>query len=236
VTGALDKVEGSDIPFFVLVGVLGVGSYLAFYRALAIGPISLVSPIVSGYAAVTVVLAVAIGGERLSGRQSGAIAVALLGVVLASADLRLVFSERVVPLGIVLALATIGLIGAFVYGVADRQARLGWLAPIFLARSFSTGMLVAGYRLVPRSARMPLNQRVLGALAFLAVVDTAGYVSFNVGAAHAKTSIVAAASSPYAVVPILAGVFLFHERPKPSQWGGIALVVAGLVLLGLAGS
>ena len=83
---------------------------------------------------------------------------------------------------------------------------------------------------------MPVNRRVLGALVFLAFVDTAGYVSFNVGAAHEKTSIVAAASSPYAVVPILAGVFLFHERPKPSQWGGIALVVAGLVLLGLAGS
>src|SRR5581483_4011822 len=65
-TGALDDVRGGDLPFFLLVGALGVGSYLAFYRALAIGPISLVSPIVSGYAAVTVVLAVVLGGESLS--------------------------------------------------------------------------------------------------------------------------------------------------------------------------
>jgi uncharacterized membrane protein len=56
-----------DGCFFALVGVLGWGSCLAFYRALAIGPISIASPIVSGYAAVTVVLAVIVLGESFSG-------------------------------------------------------------------------------------------------------------------------------------------------------------------------
>ena len=43
----------------------------------------------------------------------------------------------------------------------------------------------------------------------------------------------ATAAAPYAVVPIVAGVFLLHERPRATQWAGIALVIAGLVLLGL---
>ena len=55
----------SDLGWFVFVGAAGWLSYLAFYRALAIGPISIVSPIVSAYAAVTVICAVLIGGESL---------------------------------------------------------------------------------------------------------------------------------------------------------------------------
>ena len=84
--GPLGRLRG-DLAWFALVGVLGGVSYLAFYRALAIGPISIVSPIVSAYAAVTVVCAVLIGGERLGGGETVAIVVVMLGVVLASSDL-----------------------------------------------------------------------------------------------------------------------------------------------------
>jgi drug/metabolite transporter (DMT)-like permease len=44
---------------------------------------------------------------------------------------------------------------------------------------------------------------------------------------------VATAAAPYSVVPIVAGVALMHERPTPTQWAGVGLVIAGLVLLGL---
>src|SRR6187401_1173158 len=59
---SLAAVSAGDLAWFVLFGVLGWASYLGFYRALAIGPISIVSPIVSAYAAVTVLCAVIIGG------------------------------------------------------------------------------------------------------------------------------------------------------------------------------
>jgi drug/metabolite transporter (DMT)-like permease len=235
-TGGIGKAGWSDIPFFVFVGALGFLSYIAFYRALAIGPISIVSPIVSGYAAVTVVLAVTIGGEHLSGRQTAAIVVAFLGIVLASADLHRIVSERIVPLGIVLAISTMGLIGGFVYGVADKQPQLGWLVPIFLARAASTGFLAVSYPFAPLTGTSHLTRKVVGAVGFLALVDTAGYVSFNLGTTKADTAIVGAASSPYAVIPVILGVLLFHERPPPVQWLGIAFVIVGLVLLGLAGS
>ena len=54
---ALD-VSSDDLAWFAFLGVLGGLSYLCFYRALAIGPISIVSPIVSAYAAATVLCAV----------------------------------------------------------------------------------------------------------------------------------------------------------------------------------
>jgi drug/metabolite transporter (DMT)-like permease len=232
--GGLAEISGSDLAWFVFVGALGWLSYLAFYRALAIGPISIVSPIVSAYAASTVVCAVLIGGERLAGGETAAIVVVMAGVVLASSDLaQMRRIERVAALGIVLALVTAVLIGAFVYGVAYFSDDYGWLVPIFVARGFST-VFIVGTALVGRELRFPdRSPRLLVTIGLIAVVDTLGYVAFNFGVRHEDTSVVATAAAPYAVVPIVAGVFLLHERPRTTQWAGIALVIAGLVLLGL---
>jgi len=230
----LSDVSGGDLAWFAFLGVLGGISYLAFYRALAIGPISIVSPIVSAYAAVTVVCAVLIGGERLAAGETAAIVVVILGVLLASSDLaQMRHLERVALLGILLALTTAVVIGAFVYGVAYFSTEYGWLVPIFLARGFSTLFLVlvslrgGEWRMTDRSPRLLLT--IVG----IAVVDTLGYVAFNFGVRHEDTSVVATAAAPYAVVPIVAGVMLLNERPRSTQWAGIGLVIAGLVLLGL---
>jgi drug/metabolite transporter (DMT)-like permease len=230
----ISDVSGGDLAWFAFVGALGWLSYIAFYRALAIGPISIVSPIVSAYAAVTVICAVLISNERLAGGEALAVAVVLLGVVLASSDLRQVRTiERLAALGLVLALATAVLIGSFVFGVAYFSDEYGWLVPIFLGRALST-VFILGTAIQAGEWRFPTQSRTLIAMiAFIAVVDTVGYVAFNFGVRHADTSIVATAAAPYSVVPIAAGVLLIHERPSRAQWLGIALVIAGLVLLGL---
>jgi drug/metabolite transporter (DMT)-like permease len=230
----LSDLAGGDLAWFVFIGALGWLSYLFFYRALAIGPISIMSPIVSAYAAVTVICAVLISGERLSAGEALAVGIALLGVLLASSDLAQIRAiERVAALGIVLALATAVLIGAFVYGVAYFSDTYGWLVPIFLARAFST-VFIVGTALRGREWHFPHWSRGLVAMiGFIAVVDTIGYVAFNFGVRHADTSIVATAAAPYSVVPIVAGVALMGERPTPTQWAGVGLVIAGLVLLGL---
>lgn len=235
ITGeGLSDVSSGDLAWLAFVGLLGGLSYLAFYQALAIGPISIVSPIVSAYAAVTVVCAVLIGGERLAAGETAAIVVVIIGVLLASSDLAQMGKlKRIALLGILLALITAVVIGAFVYGVAHFSADYGWLVPIFLARGFSTLFLLA-ISLRMGDWRFPdRSPRLLGMITLIAVVDTLGYVAFNFGVRHADTTVVATAAAPYAVVPIVAGVLILHERPRTTQWAGIAFVIAGLVLLGL---
>jgi drug/metabolite transporter (DMT)-like permease len=229
----LSDVRG-DLAWFVFLGLLGALSYLCFYRALAIGPISIVSPIVSAYAAVTVVCAVVIGGERLGAGEGLAIMVVLFGALLASSDLgQFKTHERIALLGILLALVTAVAIGAFVYGIAYFSATYGWLVPIFLARGFSTLFLLA-FSLRGGEWRFPdRSPRLLITISLIAVVDTLGYVAFNFGVRHADTSVVATAAAPYSVVPIVFGVVLLHERPRWVQWAGIGLVISGLILLGL---
>ena len=227
------RLADADPLDFALLGVVGCGSYLAFYRALAIGPISVVSPIVSGYAAVTVVLAVALLGDRPSIGQTIAILVAMLGVVLASSDLAQIRRQHRPPLaGIAFALVAMALLGGFVFGVAYHSEALGWLVPIFLARACTTILLLL---VAARTGELDVPDRspgLLATIAVLALLDTGGYVAFNLGIRHADTSIVATASAPYAVIPIVMGVAVLHERPAAVQWLGVALVLGGLVLLG----
>ncbi|HEU5416113.1 MAG TPA: EamA family transporter [Streptosporangiaceae bacterium] len=64
-------------------GLVGSLSLAAFYRALAIAPMSLVAPISAGGAAIPV-LAGLVRGEQLSVVQGAGIGIALLGIVLAS--------------------------------------------------------------------------------------------------------------------------------------------------------
>jgi drug/metabolite transporter (DMT)-like permease len=230
----LSDVSSDDLAWFAFLGLLGALSYLCFYRALAIAPISIVSPIVSAYAAATVLCAVVIGGERLGAGEALAIVVVLLGVILASSDLaQFGARERIALLGIVLALVTAVAIGAFVYGIAYFSATYGWLVPIFLARGFSTLFLVA-VSLRGGEWRFPdRSPKLLATISLIAVVDTLGYVAFNFGVRHADTTVVATAAAPYSVGPIALGVMLLHERPRGAHWAGIGLVIGGLILLGL---
>jgi drug/metabolite transporter (DMT)-like permease len=193
-----------------------------------------VSPIVSAYAAVTVVCAVVIGGERLGAGEALAIVVVFFGALLASSDLaQFRARERVALLGILLALVTAVAIGAFVYGIAYFSATYGWLVPIFLARGFSTLFLLA-ISLRGGEWRFPdRSPRLLATISLIAIVDTLGYVAFNFGVRHADTTVVATAAAPYSVVPIALGVMLLHERPRWAHWAGIGLVIGGLILLGL---
>jgi drug/metabolite transporter (DMT)-like permease len=247
-SGSLEGVTGADVAFFVLVGAIGWTGYACFYRALSIGPISVLSPIVSGYAMVTLLLAIILLDERLGFAAACAVVVSVIGIVLASSGLRHIWeaarradfslpsaqSQRLDARGLLFALAAMVLIGAFVLGVSVKADDLGWLVPVFLARLFSTVFVFAslirsgGWRFPDRSPR------VIGALGALALLDTAGYISFNLGTERSDTAIVAAASAPYAVIPVVAGVLFFHERPTPVEWAGVGLVIAGLVLLGLA--
>jgi drug/metabolite transporter (DMT)-like permease len=234
--GGFGEMSGEEVPIFVGLGVLGALSYLMFYRALQIGPISIVSPIVSAYAAPLVVLAVLILDESLATGEIVAIVVVISGALLASADPRAIrATERIAVLGLVLALLTTLSLSGFTFGVSYYTQEYGLIAPFFVARAFTLVFLFAA---AARDSAWKLTDRgprLVALMALLAALDMAGYFAFNVGVRHADTSIVGTATAPYAVIPILVGVLAFRERPVPTQWLGIALVIGGLVLLGLAG-
>ncbi len=70
-------------------------------------------------------------------------------------------------------------------------------------------------------------------MVLLALLDTGGYVCFNLGVGHAATAVVAAASAPYAVVPDRDGLDRCSGSARPGrQWLGVGFVIAGVIVLG----
>jgi drug/metabolite transporter (DMT)-like permease len=73
------------LPLLAVPGVLLFGGTLAYAAATQEGDLSVVSVLGSLFPVVTVLLAVVLGGERLSRPQAGGVAAALAGIVLLSA-------------------------------------------------------------------------------------------------------------------------------------------------------
>src|SRR5439155_18206731 len=80
--------ESGEAPYALALGVLGVASVAALYRALALGPVAVVAPVVASYVAVTIFLVVIFLGERLSLAQVLCATVVFIGVVTTSTDSR----------------------------------------------------------------------------------------------------------------------------------------------------
>jgi uncharacterized membrane protein len=63
--------------------------------------------------------------------------------------------------------------------------------------------------------------------------DIVGVVSLSVGAERGDNSIVLAASAVFPLIAVALSIVVLHERLVPNQVVGIALVVLGLLLLGV---
>lgn len=134
-TGGLAGVSLAELGVLFGFGVVGWLSYLAFYGTLAIGPISVLSAIISGYAAVTVLFAVVLTSEHLSGLQAVAVGATIAGAVSVCLDFGAIAQARKEPrsaLGFALALCAMTLIGGFVCLVCRTTA----LTSAGLHRSF----------------------------------------------------------------------------------------------------
>src|SRR5918999_120981 len=84
IPGPLDATPGAWTAILV-AGALGTVSFFAFYRALQLGPIAIVSPVFASYAAIPVILSVVLLDERLSALATAGVVWILGGVALTTA-------------------------------------------------------------------------------------------------------------------------------------------------------
>jgi len=234
------------VGYGFVLGIIGVTSAAALYRALALGPIAVVSPVVASYSALAVVLIVVILGERLTAGQGAAIAVTFVGVVIASTDfgevrrtlgrpstLAPLATQGPLPLGVRYGLvATLGFaVWACLYAAAVHATDgLGMILPL---RVFSVLLLVV-YVLVRRPSFAPLrDRRALILIVIVGVLDTGANVLLSLGIASGFASFVMTGSGAYPLIPALLAIAVLRERLAPNQYVGVAVLVAGLVALGL---
>ncbi len=227
----------ADLAALVLSGILGAAAYAGFYRALQLGPVSLVSPIFSAYAVITVLLAVLLGQETVAVAAAAGIAATIGGVVLASASgppAQARAGPRAGRAGIWLVLAAMVCWGVTTYILGRTAEHLGWFVPVAASRVVTFAILLGvtaaaalGHRVTrprPGDLALPVIAGLFDVLAFLA------YARASQGGA---VSIAAAASACFPLVVIAGGVLVFGERLRRVQVLGVSLTIVGLLVLGV---
>lgn len=224
----------------VVVVVLNLLSTLALYRALQVGTVSIVSPIVASYAAITVLLSV-LAGEQLSLSSGLGVGTLLIGVTLAAIPVASAVSQlpsdgqprKLDRWSRGVGLALVAAVG---YGIATWMLgawvtpELGSIAPVWLIRLVTPCLLVAGAGPFRQTLKVP-HRKVWWCIGGVGLLDTVGALAAVRGLATGQVALVSVLISLFsAVTVLLAGLFL-RERLQGSQWLGVGLIFVGIVLV-----
>jgi drug/metabolite transporter (DMT)-like permease len=244
-----------------VAGASGGIAVLLLYRALAIGPMSVLSPLTAVFAAVVPVLVAVFRGTALSGLAIVALVVAVVAVVLVAA-VRDTSGARVTTSGLV----TAAIAGCGFGGIVlayDLTPSDSGVAPLVVARVLQAVLLGAAAvvsGLAGRAGRAEAGRRAVsgptvpvlsgglsrrspGSVLLLVVVacgilDALANVFIQAGL-HSSDDpvtlpVVSVLDALYPIgTVVLAGVVL-RERLTAVQWAGIGLAVAASVGLALA--
>jgi drug/metabolite transporter (DMT)-like permease len=221
--------------YAVAAGVVGPFAMLAFYRALALGPMGVVSPL----ATVGVVVPVGVGlllGERPGPVQFAGIAVAVLGVALAGGPQR--GGPAAAGRTLALAVGAAFGFGAVMVLIAEASAGGGLLLALAVQRVCNTviggGALVLTYRRLPGgrpAADLAVARRHLLPLTAIGLADVAANGAYAAAAHSGSAAVAAVLASLYPVVTALMARGLLKERLLRVQVVGAGLALAGTLLL-----
>ncbi|MFJ4788291.1 EamA family transporter [Streptomyces sp. NPDC088794] len=225
---------GPRLWFAVAAGLAGPVAMISFYKALALGPMGVVSPL----ATLSVAVPVGVGlilGERPGLTQFAGIAVAVTGVVLAGGpQLR---GAPVQRQAIVLTLVAALGFGAVFALIAEASTTVtGLFLALFVQRLTNVAAGgIALYVSVRRGAEaLPptgFPWASLPMLAFVGLADVAANGTYSIAAQHGPITVAAVLASLYPVVTSLAARGFLHERLRTVQAAGAGLALLGTLLL-----
>lgn len=227
--GSFDDPTGY-LPWAVASGLAGMVGLVCFYAALAAGTMGVVSPI----AALGVVVPVVVGlarGERPAALQLVGIAIAIVGVVLASGP-ELQGRAGARPL-VLAAVAALGFGLALLFIAEGSQSSTIMTLVTMRATSVSVlaaALLVALARGTSRSV-MAIGWADLALVAVVGVGDLLANLAFGSASRRDDVSIVSVLGSLYPVMTVLLARFVLGERLGRAQTWGVGGALAGVVLI-----
>jgi drug/metabolite transporter (DMT)-like permease len=228
--GAPTEHDSAATAWAAGVGLLGLLGLVAFYRALAIGTMSIVAPISATGVAIPVLVGL-VSGERPGALQLTGMALAGCGVVLAGRAAPATDDEarRTGRNAVWLALvAAIGF-GSFFAGI-DRAEQTGDVAWVLLAARTAdmAALLVVTAVLRPRIPTAPATLAALGAIG---IFDLLANFLFVLAAGRGLLSVVGVLGSLYPAFTVVLARLILHERLTPTQGAGVLLTLTGVVAL-----
>jgi drug/metabolite transporter (DMT)-like permease len=213
-------------------GLFGIAALTMFYRALAIGTMSVVAPVASTGVALPVLVGLASGDKPGLVGSLGLVG-AVIGVMLASRE-----SAPGTPVARAQRASVLLAIGAgFAFGayfvLAEIASRddVGWA--LLLSRLSATPLIVASALVVLHRGGRRLRGRELAAVGVIGLLDLGANVLYNSSTTIGELSTVAVAGSLYPVMTVLLAGVLLGERVRGVQRAGIVLTLVGVALIAL---
>jgi drug/metabolite transporter (DMT)-like permease len=214
------------VPWGIAAGLIGSIALVAFYAALASGTMGVVAPIAALGALVPVLVGLGTG-ERPAPVELAGIAVAVLGVVLASGpELSGKSGVRPVMLAVV---AAVGFGFALLF--LSEGSQTSALMTAVTMRAASVPVIAILLVTVFRPTNRALSWTDLPLIALIGIGDIAANLTFGVASTTELVSIVAVLGSLYPVVTVLLARFVHGERMAKIQNAGVTLALLGVALI-----
>jgi uncharacterized membrane protein len=214
---------------FMGIDLIGI---LCLYQGLATGNISVVAPITSSFAAVTVTLAV-IFGERPSLIVVIGIILSIAGVIFASLKFGSISNKEKFTLsnkGTLWAILSSLFLGIAFFGLKYPTLEIGPFITVWIGRLQSVILLPLILVIANQKWRKPKKKSIYQ-LILVGALDVIAILSYNFGLLQADTTIVITLTSLFAVVTIIWGLLFLSEKLKWNQIAGITSILAGLILI-----
>jgi drug/metabolite transporter (DMT)-like permease len=217
-----------------LSGLTGSIAIVLLYASLAIGPMSILSPLTALVSAIVPLTAGLIRGERLGPIGYVAIGVALVAIVLVG-----FIPERgaVRPSlrGILMAIGSGAMIGAFLI-IMDLTPSNSGIVPLVVNRGVATAIMFTVVAVLAIARRPSTGGWAPGLRLALAcgVVDALANVGLLVGLRIGELSVVSVLTALYPAGTIILAAIVLKERIAIVQYVGLALAIAAAAMLALA--
>lgn len=216
------------IGWGLLAAVAGSVGIVAFYQALATGTMGVVAPI----AALGVVVPVVVGlaqGNRPTGAHDVGIALAIIGVVLASGpELQRGADARSAARPLLL--AGVAAVGFGIVFVALAHGAESSTAMTLLVMRATSAVVLTGLSLATAtSLRFAWSDAPM--LLVVGLFDLGANVTFAYASRHGLLAVVSVLSSLYPAVTVVLARVVHAERLARVQLVGVAGAVAGVVLI-----
>ncbi|MDB1089407.1 DMT family transporter [Streptomyces sp. ACA25] len=228
---------GSDrLWFAAAAGLIGPVAMICFYRALALGPMGVVSPLAATAVAVPVGVALLLG-ERPGALQYAGILVAVAGIVMAGGpQLRGAPVQQQAVVLTVIAAVGFGMVMVLIAEAATTVQ--GLLLALFVQRLCNAAVggaalgvaLRRGLPVLPDGGLRALLP-ALPALSFVGLADVAANGTYALAAGIGPVTVAAVLASLNPVITALAARGMLQERLLVVQAAGAGLAMAGTLLL-----
>jgi drug/metabolite transporter (DMT)-like permease len=221
--------DGGAVAWGAASGVASAAAFALLYKTLAIGPMSVLSPIT---ALVSAALPVAVGlasGDSLSALAVAGIVLALIAVVVVSGgDTGGVRPSRE---ALVLAFGA-GAAIALQLICLDQAPHGSGVAPLIVGRTVSS-LIVLSAAFALGAARLGATRPDTRAAAGAGALDSLANFSFLIAARHGDLSIVAVITALYPAATVLLARVLLGERIGRVQLAGLGVAAVAVSLLAL---